>query len=678
MTPPLFGPWSTLRKTAVALTCFLALTLIAFPLRAQDDGPNPNVDLGVRPYESLRGGDIDMVNITNGNVVVRIPLVSYPQRGNLKLNAVLAYNNRAWRITQINCPKCEFAWEPAGSTLWNVQFDGWVGGACNETLGNFTYYQCQVNNSDGSTTPMGEDGINSGVWRALDGSGSQILWPGFNPTGNVTVIDGNGTRYIPASPTTLPYVIEDANGNTINVNPIGGVSPQPNQITDSMGRQIPGAVAEYTNFNASGCTGSNPITSTATWQVPALNGGTNTIKFCYANTSVESLPPDPIYQAKQYIGTRSLLQSIVLPNGTTWTFAYDIYADLSTITLPTGGTISYTWATGELCPAMNGVIRPYTDESRVLASRALNANDGTGPHTWTYSIGAVVSNGSTTTRSDKITDPLLNDTVYTETGLGNTCSFYETNHVQYQGSQSAGVVLENVTTNYSYSPNSEYFYSAYAPYSVFNVRPTSVVTALGNGSQRSVSYTYDSGFTYYDGVAPNSNGSPFSANYGLRVQTSESDYGNGAPGSILRTTLTNYLALSNSTYLGDNFLNLKSSEETDNSSGAEQAYTTYGYDEDSLASSGITTQHNSSPPDGTVRGNKTSVHRWLNGATVSTTECPISVSNGYLVSYTTFYDTGMKYQATDYCGKSPGDASHTTTYAYSSTYVGAYPTTVIN
>ena len=52
------------------------------------------------------------------------------------------------------------------------------------------------------------------------------------------------------------------------------------------------------------------------------------------------------------------LQSIVLPNGTTWNFAYNDpgdgstyngapinYGTLTQVTLPTGGTISYTYTT---------------------------------------------------------------------------------------------------------------------------------------------------------------------------------------------------------------------------------------------------------------------------------------------------------------------------------------------
>ena len=68
----------------------------------------------------------------------------------------------------------------------------------------------------------------------------------------------------------------------------------------------------------------------------------------------------------------------------------------------------------------------------------------------------------------------------------------------------------------------------------------------------------------------------------------------------------------------------------------------------------------------------------MSGSTVATTNCNISVSNGNLVSYKTYFDTGETSTSVDSCGASSTDANHKTTYAYSLTYEGAYPTTITN
>ena len=158
--------------------------------------------------------------------------------------------------------------------------------------------------------------------------------------------------------------------------------------------------------------------------------------------------------------------------------------------------------------------------------------------------------------------------------------------------------------------------------------------------------------------------------YGKILTETESDYGSGAPGPVLRTTTNTYQALGNSTYLTNNLLNLPASVKV--TGGSVTAYTTYGYDETSRASSGVTTQLDSSPPDGNARGNQTSTHRQLiNGSAIATTYCPAVSSGGYLVSNITYYDTGMVSVSKDAC-------SLPTTFLYSLTYVGAFPTTITN
>jgi hypothetical protein len=43
---------------------------------------NVNEEQGMKRYDSWHGGDLDSVSMTNGGMVLHIPLVSFPQRGN--------------------------------------------------------------------------------------------------------------------------------------------------------------------------------------------------------------------------------------------------------------------------------------------------------------------------------------------------------------------------------------------------------------------------------------------------------------------------------------------------------------------------------------------------------------------------------------------------------------------
>ncbi len=671
----------------------LLLAVVAIPAHAQTLPPPTSDDqLGLQPYQSYHGGDIDVINLSSGTLNLNLPFLSYPQRGELHFGFNLFYNDQSQHITQYCPPKlnCTLYW---GLTLTNSPLpversDVYVGLAQQievvgtnvpETIGSSTYYygNFALQTADGSKHPLANLGTMtrtgsapafyeqySGPWESLDATGWRVpgtLSSSASPytVANPPAIGPDGVYY-----STATAFEEDPNGNMITVNAGTGT------VTDSLGRQIPPppTAKSTSNTSTSGCP-QTPLTvdHAVLWSVPGLNGNSVSYKFCYAVVAFNIPPMYPGPAATS--GTWMKLQSIVLPNGTTWNFAYNDPGDGSTyngspvnygtmtqITLPTGGTISYTYTTFTTSTSCQ-------IGGRWVASRTVNANDGTGAHTWNYSYTV----GTSTT----VTDPLGNYTVHTF-GLGGICALYET---QAQYYQSGGTLLKTVNTTYDDSLS----YNVAASY-IANVVPGKITTVWPNNKTSQVTKSYDSGFSYTDylGHSTNPSGGADVGIYGKMLSESDYDYGSGGPGPVLKTTNTNYLAFSNPTYLTENLLDLVSSQQITDSGGTQRAYTTYGYDEYGVVSSGISTQHDSSPADGSNRGNQTSVHEWENGTVVATTKCNISVSNGYLVSYKTYLDTGMTHLSTDPCGSSEGDSKHTTNYSYSTSYVGGYLTSITN
>lgn len=198
-----------------------------------------------------------------------------------------------------------------------------------------------------------------------------------------------------------------------------------------------------------------------------------------------------------------------------------------------------------------------------------------------------------------------------------------------------------------------------------NVVPIRTTTSWPNGQVRKTEITYDAGFTFNSGVS--------TGIYGKEITRSEFDYGAGSAGPLLKSTQTSYLwqAPAGSQYLSFNVLDVPSGITVKDGSGNPVSQTTTSYDEVTPASSGISSSHDLSPANGNIRGNATTTHEWLSGSTVSTTSCPVSVSNGFLATTKTYLDTGMSSQSTDACG-------HQTTLQYSSTYAGAYLTQSCN
>jgi hypothetical protein len=81
------------RLYAVLIASLLSL---CFRLSAQETF---DIQRGLTPYGSFKGGDLDSVNMVNGNLSLHIPILSYPQRGkSLRLNYNIYYNDKQFLL----------------------------------------------------------------------------------------------------------------------------------------------------------------------------------------------------------------------------------------------------------------------------------------------------------------------------------------------------------------------------------------------------------------------------------------------------------------------------------------------------------------------------------------------------------------------------------------------------
>jgi RHS repeat-associated protein len=572
---------------------------VTFVTSASAQGPAPDEQLGLAPYQSYHGGDIDNVNLSNGNLNIRIPLLSYPQRGGvLKENFSIVDNQKQYKVKllcppQVECTKYWFG--SVGSAGAGIADDQSLGAGAtmvtvNHGSSNSYYYFATIASPDGASHQtgqtagsfgVGQQGWTNSTYESLDGTDIHFSFSTTAP--QYTIIDSAGITYYPSldGPTYngAPVWKKDTNGNIITKTSAG-------VVTDTVGRAIPAAV---TGQSTSNCP-QGPLTPVAAslWTPPGYNGGTYRILMCYATVAI-NIPPGPADNGLT-INARAL-QSIVFldDNNASWNFEYndtdgqnynnkpDNYGTLTKITFPTGGSISYTYTT-VTSPMLNDL------GSRWVASRTVDANDGTVAHTWQYAY----TPGSTTT----VTDPEDNDTVHTFTMLA-AYSPYETETDYYQGPQSSNQLLKSVTTLYHSISMGGFGNSA------VNVFPTTIKTTLPNAGTNYVRQevnTYDTGFAFNDFQAPPP------AYYGKVLTKTESDYGTGGVGSTIKKTTTGYQAFDFSSYLSKNLLNLVDSSYTYDGSGNTISGTTYSYDE-----------NNGSPQ--CACGNQTSVTRWLNTGT---------------------------------------------------------------
>ncbi|MGA9669745.1 MAG: hypothetical protein WBQ94_11075 [Terracidiphilus sp.] len=634
------------------LRSLVLLMLLLLVLRSATQAQSLPYDLasGLQPFQSYHGGDIDEINLSNGDLHVHIPLVSYPQRGGkLKLDFALEYNGKPFSVVK-DCsggPPCVYFWEtpnelnttPFPLSDWYIADEGGVGiDRYNESITHggisqpFTLIQWQT--PDAAVHPGALVSLaNQSGQVSLDGTG---FFTGVDYSNNCLshcyTVDSSGTVYRPSS----SILREDSNGNNIVVNGSGG-------YVDTIGRTIPAIPATPTSSNSgstTGCTGPLPIYATTQWLVPGANGSTSTFNFCYVQLTI-NLPAHD--SAPAYSTPVVKLQSVVLPNLQAWTFEYNSrlpgdpqtlnYGDLTKITFPTGGTISYQYTLTRNTGLQTA--------SMWMQSRTIDANDGTGPHPWTYSLlpfGGTVPN--------TVTDPDGNVTSHTFQNFGapGSPTLFETKTQYYSGSST---LLKTVQTSFRSIQGQLNFYA----YQGLNVLPTSVTTTLDNdlSTTTNLQYCCDVTSTPVNAIPA------VTFSYGRVSDSKIYDYGASGLGPLLRETATVYQFQNNPPYLTANMMDLVASETVYDGGGNQAASSANSYDESSyLTASGVSTQHTS--PITAVRGNLTSVSRWLNGGTNP-------------VSHTNWYDSGVPYQTLD-------PLTHSTTYGYSSTYAGALPTTI--
>jgi RHS repeat-associated protein len=693
------------------------LALILLTVASVFGQTQPNLENGYKAYGSYDGSNIDTINTMNGNLMLHLPMpFSYPQRGGkLGLANLLTVSSKNWAVQcdptttgaqyPLNC------YWTLGGRLGALIAEAGSGVGLDHTLDLSLHRTTTTENDSYGTTYDASgyslstaDGATHQLYpsfnTAMDSNGDALSYDASDLSGYHvdlrnpdevtgipaagTIVDRNGNRYeisgwafhcgkpvtnnnLNGNTTTVTCVqwshtgsITDVNGNVLT---LSGSS-----VSDTMGRPFSSRTGTTPTTDFTGCVSSTwPLDSATLSNYAAFNStgsaAPNQIKLCYANVSIQTAfgistqgingAPIPITEAPGGLGVPNpyivpMVVTAIMADGTSWKIDYDSYGNVTHLGLPLGGAIDYTWTT--IATANCG---GPTSVSRAVATRTISDNND---HTfsWQYNYGSL-TNGVLT---NSVTDPLGNDTVHVFTALAGNCGFlYETSTRDYQGAVGNAQLLRQVDTGYQTTLDGGSFFVFAASYKT---------TVYPSGKVKLVQRKPDPG-----------PGAPHQPTYGLVSQELEYDWGQGAPGALLRETDTVYQWQKDSRYLSAHLLDLpasvvvidpnsanntKSNCPIDSAGGTRAcaAETDYAYDEVGYLQSYEAA--NGSLPAGThvaapneVRGNLTSVGRWLN------------TSGTIVVSHTNWFDTGVVYQTID-------PLNHTSTQLYDPFYAGAFPT----
>ncbi|WP_263409588.1 RHS repeat protein [Terriglobus tenax] len=324
--------------------------------------------------------DIDSVT-DSGGVVIHIPLLSIPQKGNLPpLKIDLVSNNLSATFYQ------PVYWV-GGDATYLVNLRGDYTGPGVFPLDNITLHDEQqyteiANDGENSYGYLSQyiadqygtrhlvqppsDGSN-GLALSVDGSGYTYGWANGGPF----ISNGRGVRWTTTCNSSgycsigYPY-ITDSNGNQI-VATYSGSDPQ--YWTDSYGNHIDSPWSRNT-----GCKNLSYNLSPTT---------SSPYSFCYEYVSATGAVNTGGGPAGHVSGNFLSLTSVSTPAGN-YTFSFDSWGSLSKVTLPSGGSLCYQWITTSNDSDTKTIERRI--QKRILDPYGTDCDSATiSLPTWTYS-----------------------------------------------------------------------------------------------------------------------------------------------------------------------------------------------------------------------------------------------------------------------------------------------------
>jgi RHS repeat-associated protein len=388
------------------------------------------------------------INIANGNLHLEFSLATQKQRGALRLNEKLVYDSRIWTIVHYS----NYYWWPLN--LYNVPIaqGGWRFTAGNET-GTISSTSSQRSKrtcypSDPATGVHYYDVTDANVYTWVDPSGTSHTFDA------AWLITENICDDLTANPETVTGWASDASGYSITLN--GDTLDQPTSITvrDSSGTQVyPQVVDRYGNYWSNDANGNlvddqgrTPVIVTTSgsityYDVLSPNGPINNngkrVRYTVTTAPIQISTSFQQSGVSEWSGTLNPVQRIQLPDGSAYTFSYDSYGEMTSVTLPTGGVVSYGWT---------NFFDSYQNANRWLTSRTV----GTDPaSTFTPSVVTQCSSGGTGCQENMTLHRPSSDEIVYQLTLNNGA--WNSNTTAYNGPVSSGHPVIQTLNTYDFS-----------------------------------------------------------------------------------------------------------------------------------------------------------------------------------------------------------------------------------
>jgi RHS repeat-associated protein len=610
--------------------------------------------LGNRITISPAPADMGFIENSNGSLHLEIPLGTMVQRhGGSPLSVRLVYDSALVWQTTLN-----WTYNSSGyyqQTVWipapgpNLTTGGWQVTPLpypspQSGINYFTYivgnYSCFIsvnfNWTDYTgathffpiTTQNGTNGgcssITSGDALASDSSGYHMYVTNWGDAA-VYAPDGSLVENFDTSPFPLPGNIEDTNGNYVGYTAGHG--------TDTVGRTLPVQVGNTTSLVVP--------SSQGTMTYPVTNASI-TLKTAFGQAGIT-----------EYSGTMQVIQSIGLPDGTSYQFKYDCdQATSAACGSPSGQTSYYGMLIGVTLPTTGQISYNYTNYSDPYGSkhRWLNSRTSAGG-TWTYTPSVISTCSSSQVGCQQkvtVTNPSGNSTATTFTinnGAWPTL---------VQAFDSHGTLMSTVTDTYDFSQPCQ-LYSCIGAGNIrkLSERVSMPVPASPGTITKQTTYSYDPNngngikmgnisaiqeWGYYSGSSPSFPAIPDRATYMQYTQNTPVSFLPATTYRVTGVTVCNNTGTDSACPGGGTRVSQKLI--TYDGYGVADACGRTPTLTATVPATGITNHDDTNFGTGTTfeRGNPTTVRDWVSGST-------------YLCTENSYDTTGQVTQRVDTAGK---------------------------
>jgi RHS repeat-associated protein len=637
----------------------------------------PSNDTGLKSYGTYAGA-LENVNLSNGNLNLRIPLVTLPGRNGHNFTLALTYDSKIWR------PHASFGGSGGNDVFyrWLNDSGGWSsdwpfieqGDWISDENGYLIGHAPTVITlpGGGKTAIASPPNSQSSEMDSEDGSFVHLSWSDYGAQARLkdgtilefdcTYCDSN-VHYTGGSATAITYTDGNritASGNLISNATGAQVSSTNNAISykDSNGTTQT-ITLNYSDLTLFQTTPGQYYTSTPPFQQPVDSSHCTN---CTGWIHVSQPAANSVYH---------LLTSIVLADGTSYQFSYNGYGELIQIRYPTGGYTTYTYDRFEHGEnfwqyAGQDIAADFREVTSKRVCRKTTGDCSPAEEDVTTYTPSIASPALNNDQVD-VLNPAIQLTRYqfTNTTLDDNWSQYHTprERMRYIYADNGATLLRSVETQYSsFDPDPSYQY-------INEYLPTSIITTLYDVSPPLVTrtnFTYD---TYSATVLW-----PPAQDYILQgaqprtryidnaIQQTESDYGQNAAGPTIRITNTTWWKDKWSSHIWDRPF----TEEVQDGTATRLSLTQYEYDN---FTEGLTSSGRGLDP-GPGGGTRTAVSRWRN-------------SDGAMLTTRYQYDDAFNVR------KITDPAGHSTTFSYTDNWgnaaclppsgqAAAFPTTIQN